>query len=63
MRIDIEEKTQQFKNGLANQMELAAEYNAEVYVSSTLGMEEGAEKENKKTEYIDNFINELKRII
>ena len=63
MRIDIEANTSRVKDLVDIQITEYAEQNAEVYVSSTLGMEEGEEKQAKKNEYIDNFISKLKQIL
>lgn len=50
-------------NAMKSHINQLAEQHAEVYVSSTLGLEEGEEKENTKKQYIEEFVIELRKLI
>lgn len=57
MQNDILEAVKRTKGFVRDRVIEYAEQSAEVYVSSTMGLEDGEEKQRIKNEYIEEFTN------
>ncbi len=60
---DVSDNVERTKDFVKMQITEYAENNAEVYVSSILGLEDEDEKENTKRQYIELFEESFREII
>lgn len=57
---DIKEKARSSVHLINKNIDMIAELNAEIFVSSQMGLEDGGEKQSIKDVYKEEFIEEIK---